>query len=295
VSSLVETDTVLAVSHASYAYLDRFPALDDVSLDVQRGEKLALLGANGCGKSTLLRLLDGLLFPTTGTMHAFGVEVTEDSLEDEQFSLAFRSRVGFVFQNADAQVFSPTVRDEIAFGPLNMGLAHDEVDARIEDTLRMLGITDLADRAPFQLSGGEKKRVAIASVLAMNPEVILFDEPTAGLDPRTQRWLLELIVELGRAGKTIVLATHDLDLLEWVVDRCVVLSEEHRVVAEGAPAELLADRETLLGVNLIHEHSHRHGARLHTHPHGPKHHEEAHVAPVVADGPAGVAVSDAAA
>jgi cobalt/nickel transport system ATP-binding protein len=121
----------------------------------------------------------------------------------------------------------------------------------------------------------------------MNPEVILFDEPTAGLDPRTQQWLLELIAELGAADKTIVLATHDLDLLERVVDRCLVLSEDHRIVAEGTPADVLADRETLLRVNLIHEHSHRHGARVHSHPHGPGHHEDPH--PGIATSPASAA------
>ena len=193
-----------------YAYLGRFPALDGVSLAVERGEKVALLGANGCGKSTLLKVLDGLLFPDAGTFEAFGETITEDGLEDEQFSRGFRSRVGFIFQNSDAQVFSPTVREEIAFGPLNMGLAQDEVRQRVDDTLAMLDIADLADRAPYQLSGGQKKRVAIASVLVMNPEVLLFDEPTAALDPRTQQWLIELIVELNGAGKTIVLATHDL-------------------------------------------------------------------------------------
>jgi cobalt/nickel transport system ATP-binding protein len=270
---VVETETVLAVRDVSYAYLGRFSALAGVSLDVQRGEKLALLGANGCGKSTLLRILDGLLFPDAGSLHAFGVEVTEDALEDDQFSHAFRSRVGFVFQNADAQVFSPTVRDEIAFGPLNMGLALDDVETRVDDTLQMLGIVDLADRAPFQLSGGEKKRVAIASVLVMNPEVLLFDEPTATLDPRTQRWLVELIGELGRAGKTIVLATHDLDTLPLLADRCIVMSEEHTIVRECTPAELLADRELLLGVNLAHDHVHAHGAVTHSHLHGSDHHD----------------------
>jgi cobalt/nickel transport system ATP-binding protein len=190
--------------------------------------------------------------------------------------MGFRSRVGFIFQNSDAQVFSPSVREEVAFGPLQLGLGRDEVEARIDDVLAMLEIGELADRAPYQLSGGQKKRVAIASVLVMNPEVILFDEPTAGLDPRTQQWLLELIVELGGAGKTIVLATHDLDLLERVVDRCLVLSEDHRIVAEGAPAEVLADRDTLLRVNLIHEHSHRHGELIHSHPHGPEHHRDPH-------------------
>ena len=234
-----------------YSYLDRFPALDGVSLDVVAGEKLALLGANGCGKSTLLKVLDGLVHPTSGTFHAFGQQVTEETMEDEQFSMAFRSRVGFVFQNSDAQVFSPTVHEEIAFGCLQLGMSREDTLARVEDVLAMLDIADLADRAPFQLSGGQKKRVAIASVLVMNPEVLLFDEPTAALDPRTADWLMDLIVELNRGGKTIVLATHDLATLDVLADRCVVFSEDHRIVAEGPPAEVLANRDLLESVNLI--------------------------------------------
>ncbi|HEY1738031.1 MAG TPA: ABC transporter ATP-binding protein, partial [Acidimicrobiia bacterium] len=255
----VHAEIVFALDGVSYRYLDRFAALDRVSLSVHRGERLALLGANGCGKSTLLKLLDGLLFAEAGTFHAFGNEVTEDSLDDEQFHEAFRSRVGFVFQNSDAQVFSPTVREEIAFGPLHMGMAPAEVDRRVDDTLHMLGLADLADRAPYQLSGGQKKRVAIASVLVMNPDVLLFDEPTAALDPRTQDWLVDLIEQLGRAGKTIVLATHDLDTLDRIADRCCVFDEAHHIVAEGAPAAVLRDRALLRDVNLIHEHAHRHG------------------------------------
>ncbi|HTN81542.1 MAG TPA: ABC transporter ATP-binding protein [Acidimicrobiales bacterium] len=266
-------DVLLECVDLHYRYLGRFPALDGVSLTVHRGEKVALLGANGCGKSTLLKLLDGLLFADLGTYRAFGELITEDSLEDEQASRGFRSRVGFVFQNADAQVFSPTVREEIAFGPLNMGLATSEVEQRVDDTLRMLGIEELADRAPYQLSGGEKKRVAIASVLVMNPELLLFDEPTAALDPRTQQWLIELIVELNRAGKTIVLATHDLDTLHLLADRCVVFTEEHRLAAEGAPGDLLADRDLLLAANLVHVHSHIHDRDLHSHPHDAGHHD----------------------
>jgi len=234
-----------------YSYLEKFTALDDVTLYVQRGEKLALLGANGCGKSTLLKVLDGLVFPQSGTFHAFGAEITEDGLEDEQMSMGFRSRVGFVFQNSDAQVFSPSVREEIAFGPLQMGLTRDEVSSRVDDVLVMLDILDLADRAPFQLSGGQKKRVAIGSVLVMNPEVLLFDEPTAALDPRTQEWLTQLIEELSSAGKTIVHATHDLDLLDRIADRCIVFSEEHRIVAEGKPHDVLADQDLLVSVNLV--------------------------------------------
>jgi cobalt/nickel transport system ATP-binding protein len=273
---------LLTVSDVSFAYLDRFPALDHVSLTVRRGERLALLGANGCGKSTLLKVLDGLVFPTTGTYEAFGAAITEERLEDEQLSMAFRSRVGFIFQNSDAQVFSPTVAEEIAFGPLNMGMESAQVQRRVADTLAMLDIAELAERAPFQLSGGQKKRVAIASVLVMNPEVLLFDEPTAALDPRTQQWLTELIDELHRAGKTIVLATHDLASLDRLADRCVVFDEAHRIVADGAPDEVLAQRDLLLAVNLIHHHAHRHvildgrGAPrevVHTHDHDAAHHD----------------------
>ena len=264
-------EPLLICDGLSYSYLERYTALDDVTFDVAKGETLALLGANGCGKSTLLKVLDGLLFGDAGHYRAFGHPVTEDLLEDEQFSTAFRSRVGFIFQNTDAQVFSPSVREEVAFGPLQLGIGRDEVEQRIEDVMAMLEIADLADRAPYQLSGGPKKRVAIASVLVTNPELILFDEPTAALDPRTQQWLLELIVELGRAGKTIVLATHDLAVLDWVCDRCLVFSEQHRIVSDGPPEAVLDDRDMLLAANLIHPHAHRHGRLVHAHPHDEDH------------------------
>jgi cobalt/nickel transport system ATP-binding protein len=249
------TDLVFECRDLEYAYLGRFPALAGVSLDVRRGEKVALLGPNGCGKSTLLKILDGLVFPDAGTFTAFGQPVTEDALEDEQFSAGFRSRVGFVFQNSDTQVFSPTVREEVAFGCLQLGMSTVDTTARVDDVFAMLDIADLADRAPFQLSGGQKKRVAIASVLVMNPEVLLFDEPTAALDPRTQQWLVDLIVELGAAGKTIVVATHDLDALDLLADRCVVFAEDHTVTRTGPPQEILADDELLLSANLVRERS----------------------------------------
>jgi cobalt/nickel transport system ATP-binding protein len=266
------SEPLLSVEGVSYSYLERYCALEDVSFEVARGERLALLGANGCGKSTLLKILAGLIFPDRGSYAAFGEQVSEEKLEDEQFSNGFRSRVGFVFQNADAQVFSPTAREEIAFGPLQLGLDGDEIEARIEDVTAMLEIGDLAERAPYQLSAGQKKRVAIASVLVMNPELLLFDEPTAGLDPRTRHWLLELMVELGRAGKTIVFASHDLAELEWIADRCLVLSEDHRRLGDAAPAEILADRDLLLQANLVHEHTHRHGSLVHGHGHERGHH-----------------------
>lgn len=252
--TMIDHRDMFVVERVSYSYLERFPALVDVSLSIRKGEKVALLGANGCGKSTMLKVLDGLVLPDRGRYRAFGQEVTEEHLDDEQFAPAFRSRIGFVFQNSDAQVFSPTVREEIAFGPLNMGLSRDETSSRVDDTLAMLDITNLAGRAPYQLSGGEKKRVAIASVLAMNPEVLLFDEPTAALDPRTSQWLVELIVELHASGKTIVLATHDLDTLDRLADRCIVFTENHRVAGSGPTDHILGDRGLLLAANLVHEH-----------------------------------------
>ena len=248
-------ETIFDCVDLHFAYLEKFTALDGVSLKVAAGETVALLGANGCGKSSLLKVLDGLVFADSGTFHAFGAEVTESTLEDEQFNQGFRSRVGFVFQNSDAQVFSPTVREEIAFGCLQMGQDRQTAEDRTADVLAMLGITELADRAPYQLSGGQKKRVAIASVLVMNPQVLLFDEPTAALDPRTQHWLIELLEQLRAARKTIVLATHDLQTLPELADRCVVFSEAHRVVADAPTDEVLANHRLLLEVNLIHERS----------------------------------------
>jgi cobalt/nickel transport system ATP-binding protein len=264
---------ILVADDLRYAYLERFTALDGVSFSIDRGESVALLGANGCGKSTLLKILDGLIFPDSGTYEAFGQHVTEDNLEDEQFSMGFRSRIGFIFQNSDAQVFSPTVREEIAFGPLQMGWGNDKTLERTADVLEMLDLADIADRAPYQLSGGQKKKVAIASVLVMNPQILLFDEPTAALDPRTQQWLIELIQELGRTGKTIVMATHDLDVLDAIASRCLVFSEDHRILAQGTPDRVLADRDLLLGVNLIHEHTHVHeNETRHSHEHDLEHH-----------------------
>ena len=188
-----------------------------------------------------MKILDGLVFPDAGTYSAFGSEITEDVLEDEQFNQAFRSRVGFVFQNTDAQVFSPTVRDEIAFGPLNMGLDPDEAAGRVNDLLALLDIVDLADRAPYQLSGGQKKRVAIASVLVMNPQILLFDEPTASLDPATKTWLLDLLGELNRSGKTLIVATHDVHTIEALNGRCLVLDQDHTMSYDGNLAGLPHD------------------------------------------------------
>jgi len=246
------TAPVFELTKVTYRYGGEIVALDGVDLAVHGGESLMILGANGSGKSTLLRLLAGLIFAEQGTVAAFGGPLTEERLEGADFRGLFRSRVGFLFQNPDVQLFSATVFEEIAFGPLQLGLTPDESRQRVEDLVGWLGIGGLRERSPLQLSGGEKKKVAIAAVLAMNPEVLLLDEPTAALDPRSRHWFMELAGELGRIGKTIVTATHDLAFAERAGTRVAVVGEAHRIVAAGPPAKILDDRDLLVGANLIH-------------------------------------------
>jgi cobalt/nickel transport system ATP-binding protein len=259
------------LTEVGYGYGEGVVALRDLSLTIGMGETVAILGANGCGKSTLIKMLDGLIHPQQGRIEAFGEPLTEESLRDEKFAYRFRRRVGFIFQNSDAQLFSPTVKDEIAFGPLQMGLSVEETERRIRDVAHLLDITRLLERPPFQLSGGEKKRVAIAASLAVNPDVLLLDEPTNGLDPRSQYGLVELLVRLSAAGKTLITATHDLNIVPRIAARTLVFSEEHTVVADAASREILADLPLLLRVNLVHENLHRHGEIIHAHPHAHTH------------------------
>ncbi|MFI5258155.1 MAG: energy-coupling factor ABC transporter ATP-binding protein [Candidatus Limnocylindrales bacterium] len=257
-----------------YSYAGRQVALESVSLRIWRGERVALLGANGSGKSTLLKLLDGVVGPTQGSIRALGRDVAAVAAGEDGFR--FHREVGLVFQDPDIQLFSATVLDDVAFGPLQLGLTGEEVRARCDEAMAEMAIAHLADRAPFELSGGEKKRAAIASVLSLRPEVVLLDEPTASLDPRTKWVLVDLIQRLGNAGRTLVVATHELDIVPLIADRVVVLSEQGQIVADGAPAAILADRELLIRVNLIHEHLHEHGSVAHSHPHddSERHHGE---------------------
>lgn len=272
---------VFEVEQVSYQYETRAPALVDVSFQVQAGQRVAILGANGSGKSTLLKILDGLYFPSAGTVRAFGQELTPEALAEDQLNWAFRRRVGLVFQDPDVQLFSPTVWDDVAFGPLQLELPKSEVVDRVRATLAFLGIEKLADRVPYGLSGGEKKKVALASVLVLDPEVLLMDEPTAALDPRSQRTLVDLVVEFGARGRTVVTATHDLDVVAEIADHVLVMGEDKRLVAAGSPDEILGDHELLEANNLAHSHRHVHSvaiqgvdrsrAEVHSHPH--LHHE----------------------
>lgn len=261
--------TIFKIQNLDYSYPGGEIALRDINMTIGRGERVALVGANGCGKSTLLKIMDGLLFPQRGCIEVWGEMLSEHVLVRDEAAFSFRRRVGFLFQNSDAQLFNSNVWDEIAFGPVQLGFDSEKIRRRVEDVLSLLEIEHLRDRPPFKLSGGEKKKVALASVLSINPEVLLLDEPTIALDPRTQGWLVEMLLELNRAGKTIITATHDLPILPVIADKIIVLNEAHRLVAEGSPVDVLADHEVLARANLINKsfHEHRHPQYAHLHAH----------------------------
>lgn len=243
---------MLGLEGVSYAYLGRYPAVVDAELTIRRGERVVILGANGCGKSTLLKLMDGLLRPDTGAIWAFGEDVTR-AADDPAKARWLHRRVGIVFQDADVQLFSPTVWDDVAFGPLQMGWNEDEVRHRVVESLRLMEIEHLADRAPYELSEGEKKRAAIATALALDPEVLLLDEPTANLDPRSKALLVELIGSLAEGGRTVATTTQELEIAPAVGQRAVVVGDrERRPVAGGPVEQILEDIDLLMRVNLLH-------------------------------------------
>ncbi len=257
-----------AFDKVSFSYGGSQPVLKDLSLRFQTGERTVILGANGSGKSTLLSLMNGLVFAQSGTVTAFGRPLLERTLEEAAFGREFRKSVAFVFQNPDVQLFSSTVFEDVAFGPLQLGVPRERVREAVDGLLESLRISDLRDRAPHTLSDGQKKKVAIATSLATDPDVLLLDEPTNGLDPRTQVWLIELMQELHKRGKTVITATHDLSIAGDIADRAVVFSEDHGLAADDELHAVLDNEELLLSVNLIHEHAHMHGGTRHVHRHG---------------------------
>ena len=261
---------IFRATELTYRYNDQI-ALNRLSLDVRQGERLALLGANGSGKSTLLRLLDGLAFPESGELLFAGETLTEARLSEAAFTFQFRRRVGLVFQNPDAQLFNSTVFDELAFGPLQMGWPKERIREQVNRTLETMEIAHLRHRSPHRLSGGEKKRVAIASVMILDPEVLLLDEPTAALDPKSQHQIIEMIASFGGGAKTVITATHDLDSLEEISDRCV-LFESGRIVGDGSAIDILHDVDLLRRARLVSTHRHSHGTgepHPHVHLHEP--------------------------
>ncbi len=246
--------TLFECKDVQYAYQNRFPALGGISLAIEAGSRIALVGANGSGKSTLLGVLDGLVFPQSGTVRFAGKALTESALQNETFSVDFRRRVGLVFQNPDVQLFCPTVREDIAFGPLQLGVEPSTVEKRMEAVAKDLGIEPLLDRPPHQLSVGEKRKVAFATVLVIEPEVLLLDEPTAGLDPRTTTHLIELLHQATHRGQTIITATHDLHIVADIADTIHVFGLDRRLVASGTTEEILGNHDLLQTNNLVHLH-----------------------------------------
>jgi cobalt/nickel transport system ATP-binding protein len=236
------SEPALRISSLSFSYPDKSDVLRDVSLHVEPGERLGLIGPNGAGKTTLFLLTCGVLRPSAGEIALFGEAVEPGR---------FRPEIGMVFQDPDDQLFCPSVHDDIAFGPQNLGLDDRTVDARVERALAIAGVQELVDRPPHHLSGGEKRMVSIAGALAMQPRLVIYDEPSASLDIRSRRRLIRF---LQASGETILVASHDLELILEVCDR-IVLMDEGRVVAGGQPHVLMADTALMEAHGLEKPHS----------------------------------------
>ncbi|MBK7408284.1 MAG: ABC transporter ATP-binding protein [Saprospirales bacterium] len=256
---------IFELKNVGYQYTDTRKALSNINLSVPEGEILSIVGSNGSGKSTLLHLMCGLIYPMEGSIAYKGIEFQEKSFKKAAFNREFRSSIGFVFQNSDAQLFCPTVLDELIFGPLQLGYPKNLAIERADEVVRMLHLEAYTDRPSYMLSSGEKKRVAIGAVLTTNPEVLIFDEPMSGLDPKTRSFIIDLIFELSQVGKTIIVATHHLDLVDYLKSRVVVLSERHTIEKTGSSDEILSDTDLLINANLIAEYSHRHNGTVHKH------------------------------
>ena len=225
---------IIKIENLSFSYPDGQQALTEVSLTVYRGETIALIGPNGAGKSTLFLHLNGIL-RSNGRVEVFGGPISDNNLRE------VRRKVGLVFQNPDDQLFSPTVFDDVAFGPINLGYAAEEVHRSVTRALRWVGMEGYEKRSPHHLSLGEKKRIAIATVLSMNPEILVIDEPTSNLDPRS-KW--NLIALLKKLPMTRIIASHDLELVRTLCQRVIIL-DRGQVVAEGSTEQILTDIQLL--------------------------------------------------
>jgi cobalt/nickel transport system ATP-binding protein len=260
-------DVIFKLNDVNFSYLGKYPALSGVELEIKRGERVAVIGANGSGKSTLLHILDGLIFPDGGSVEWSGAALSEKALLDAAFNRSFRTKVGLVFQNPDVQLFCPTVKEEIMFAPLQFGMDKNGIKKAFDAVIEIFGLGELTSRMPHQLSIGEKRKVAMASVLISGPDVILLDEPTAGLDPRTSRDLIELLNKYHKDGKTIIIATHDMHIVEEIADIAHVFGHDKKIARSGTPAKILSDTGFLKENNLIHAHTHTHAGQTHVHPH----------------------------
>ena len=236
---------ILETRSLSYSYGDGTPALKDVSISLEEGKKVALVGPNGAGKSTLMLMFNGILRPSEGEVLFRGRPMSYDAASLR----SIRRAVGMVFQNSDDQLFAPTVYQDVAFGPTNLGYAAEKVKRYVGFALQYVGLSGYERRPPHHLSGGEKKRVAIAGILAMEPEVIILDEPTSNLDPASSEEIMEMLDELNYGGKTLIISTHDVDLAYRWADE-VILMKEGGVVRRGTGQEVFGDAELIRDARL---------------------------------------------
>ena len=208
---------MIEFKNVCYAY-ENIPVLKNINFKISKGESVALYGANGTGKSTLLKILNGLIFPEVGEYIFKGEVVTSKLMKNPGYAKNFHQQIGFVWQNPDVQLFCSSVEEELAFAPEQMGLPESEVNRRVDDAINLFGLENLRHRAPYYLSGGEKKKVSIASILTMNPAIWTLDEPLSALDEKTKSWLTEFLLELKRAGKTIIFSSHESEFIKILAD-----------------------------------------------------------------------------
>ena len=235
----------LSVKNLSYTYPDGTRALKNVNMEIFKGEKVAIMGPNGAGKSTLFSHFNGLTEPTSGYLELDGKKMEYD----KKTLLEIRQKVGIVFQDPNDQLFAPTVKEDVAFGPMNLGLDYEEVEKRVDEALELVGMKKFRDKTPHHLSGGQQKRVAIAGIIAMRPEIMILDEPTAGLDPQGVDQVLAILNNLNKEGMSIVISSHDIEMVNGFAEKIFVL-HEGEILASGDKHEIFSDKELLKKAHL---------------------------------------------
>lgn len=239
------TNIQLSTENLSFTYPDGTQALKNINIEIEKGEKVAIIGPNGAGKSTLFSHFNGLTEPTSGCVKIEGKHI---SFEKDEL-LKVRQKVGIVFQDPNDQLFAPTVKEDIAFGPMNLGLSYDEVEKRVEDALKMVGMENYEDKTPHHLSGGQQKRIAIAGIIAMKPELMILDEPTAGLDPDGVEKVLNIMNQLNEEGMTLIISSHDIDMISKYADKIFVLYNGE-IIESGNKNKIFSDMELLKKAHL---------------------------------------------
>lgn len=239
------TNIQLSTENLSFTYPDGTQALKNINIEIEKGEKVAIIGPNGAGKSTLFSHFNGLTEPTSGCVKIEGEPI---SFEKDEL-LKVRQKVGIVFQDPNDQLFAPTVKEDIAFGPMNLGLSYDEVEKRVEDALKMVGMENYEDKTPHHLSGGQQKRIAIAGIIAMKPELMILDEPTAGLDPDGVEKVLNIMNQLNEEGMTLIISSHDIDMISKYADKIFVLYNGE-IIESGNKNKIFSDMDLLKKAHL---------------------------------------------